>query len=412
MRSRTILGLQRTHAAVAALALALLCLACAAGSAGGAQSVARQAWRKARGPVVPHDTFPRDCSLCHVGSSWNEIRDDFAFDHAAETGVPLAGAHQAAECLRCHNDRGPVAVFAARGCGGCHEDVHLGRLGNACTVCHDEAAGDWRPGGPVAEHAKTRFPLVGAHASTACWACHPGAQVGNFVQASTRCVDCHAADLAGANEPDHARQGWTDNCERCHLPTSWSQAGFEHGFFPLQGGHRGLACSACHVGRDFGGLDPTCYACHQDDYRGARDHVTQNFPTDCTLCHTIARWEGARFDHRGIVSGCAACHLDDYQAARRPDHAGNGFPTSCEQCHTTKTWGDGQFSHPQFPITSGAHRNLTCQQCHPVPGAFRQFSCTDCHEHRQRETDDDHDRVPGYVYKSSACYACHPDGND
>ena len=67
--------------------------------------VAPQDWNKGRGPVVPHDTFPADCRLCHEGSGWNHIRADFRFDHLKETGVALDGAHQQAECLRCHNDR-------------------------------------------------------------------------------------------------------------------------------------------------------------------------------------------------------------------------------------------------------------------------------------------------------------------
>ena len=81
---------------------------------------------------------PADCSLCHVGDDWNEIRSDFRYDHQAQTGVALVGAHAKAECLRCHNDRGPTAAFAVRGCRGCHQDVHLGELGSDCAVCHDE----------------------------------------------------------------------------------------------------------------------------------------------------------------------------------------------------------------------------------------------------------------------------------
>ena len=49
-------------------------------------------WWVERGPVVPHDSFPADCSLCHTGESWNKLRDDFSFDHAAETEVALVGA--------------------------------------------------------------------------------------------------------------------------------------------------------------------------------------------------------------------------------------------------------------------------------------------------------------------------------
>ena len=28
------------------------------------------------GPVVPHETFPADCKLCHVTGSWSELGDE------------------------------------------------------------------------------------------------------------------------------------------------------------------------------------------------------------------------------------------------------------------------------------------------------------------------------------------------
>lgn len=179
-------------------------------------------WWSGLGPVLPHDTFPAECTLCHLERDWQSLRDDFEFDHAAETGVALVGAHQSAQCLRCHNDRGPVAVFTARGCAGCHEDVHFGRLGPDCASCHDQAT--WNPHGQVERHLRTRFPLVGVHAATACRRCHPGAEVGQFLPAPIECVDCHRDDLARALNPNHAGLGWIDRCDRCHMPTSWNQA--------------------------------------------------------------------------------------------------------------------------------------------------------------------------------------------
>ena len=71
--------------------------------------------------MVPHDTFPGDCNVCHVPESWETIRKDFNFDHETETGIALEGAHARAACLRCHDDRGPVSMYMAHGCGGCHK---------------------------------------------------------------------------------------------------------------------------------------------------------------------------------------------------------------------------------------------------------------------------------------------------
>ncbi|HPF12853.1 MAG: hypothetical protein H6830_12410 [Planctomycetes bacterium] len=179
-------------------------------------------WWKGLGLVLPHDSFPGDCSLCHVGGSWNTLVEDFEFDHEARTGVALNGAHAKAQCLLCHNDRGPVQVFQAQGCAGCHEDIHLGYLGPNCTDCHRETS--WRPFGQVERHAGTRFPLVGRHATASCRACHLGNEVGRFLPVDTACVSCHRRDLAATQNPNHNGLGWVDHCDRCHLPTTWHQA--------------------------------------------------------------------------------------------------------------------------------------------------------------------------------------------
>jgi hypothetical protein len=209
-RSSTIL----LTAALASLALA--CVMQTPGSAG------LQLWWEGFGPVLPHETFPADCKLCHVGDGWQEMVDDFQFDHEAETGVRLEGAHEEAQCLRCHNDRGPVSVFDRAGCQGCHEDLHQGSLSPDCTVCHTQVT--WRPFGQIERHNQTRFPLTGIHAATACRRCHIGAEVGNFFPTDVECVTCHRDDLARALVPPHANLGWVDRCDRCHMPTRWNQA--------------------------------------------------------------------------------------------------------------------------------------------------------------------------------------------
>jgi hypothetical protein len=181
----------------------------------------RSGWRDELGPVVAHDSFPARCDMCHVGNDWQTLVEDFRFDHEAETGVRLEGAHDRAQCLRCHNDRGSVAEFTARGCAGCHEDIHLGTLGPRCESCHDQET--WRPRDQIAMHARTGFTLDGVHAATSCRRCHPGAEVGRFVPTDSECVTCHRDDLAAANNPNHIGLGLVDRCDRCHMPTDWHQ---------------------------------------------------------------------------------------------------------------------------------------------------------------------------------------------
>jgi hypothetical protein len=317
---------------------------------------ARNEWNGEWGPVVPHKSFPTDCALCHLPDRWDRLRQDFSFDHEKETGHPLAGAHNRATCLRCHNDFGPVTEYVARGCVGCHLDVHEARLGASCLRCHTQE--DWRPTGLIAVHGRTRFPLVGVHATIACEQCHLQAPAGEFRGAPTRCELCHRDDLAGATSPDHIASGWTRDCEDCHTSTTWGAAGFRHSFFPLTGGHAGLDCSRCHAAGDFSNTPTDCYACHSDDYD------------------------------------------------RQPDHRTNGFGTDCRSCHNTSSWEDADFNH-SFPLR-GKH-DVSCNECH-IGGNTIQFNCLMCHEHERSRMDDKHDEVRNYRYDSSACLECHPGG--
>ncbi len=389
-------------------------------------------WNSSLGPVVPHDTFPADCALCHTGSDWHTLKSGFVFDHAKETGVPLRGAHADAACLLCHNDRGPVAGFAAKGCAGCHSDVHRGQMGTNCSDCHDERT--WRPGEMIARHDRTRLPLTGAHAATACFRCHPGAQVGNFAGASPECHHCHDGDYQRSSF-DHVAQGFTQDCSRCHRPTGWIPAQVAHpSSFPLTFGHANRGCSECHLPGSYSGLSTTCSSCHLDDYNATANppHASNNFSTDCQQCHNTVGWGGGNFRHSpnfpltfghsgrqcsechtggvftGLSTQCSACHLDDYNSTSNPNHSTYGFPTACEQCHNTRTWGDGNFTHA-FPITSGAHSGMACVNCH-VNGIGTTFECIQCHTHRQSAMQSEHNGVSGYQWVSARCYQCHPNG--
>jgi hypothetical protein len=175
-------------------------------------------WDPQYGHVVPHDMFPGGCDTCHVTSDMPELVANFSFDHEAETDVRLEGAHKKASCLRCHNNRGPVAEFAVRGCAGCHANPHLGSFGDRCSDCHGQ--NDWTIRNVEALHRRTRFPHTGAHAAVACFRCHEGAQVGNFRGESASCESCHQDALASAPS-FHLTSGLTTDCQRCHRPITW-----------------------------------------------------------------------------------------------------------------------------------------------------------------------------------------------
>ncbi len=401
--------LAHTRLLLAALACMLGLLACTMGGHVGSGSVLQQDWDKRRGPVVPHDTFPQDCALCHEGGSWNRIRADFVFDHEKETGTPLRGAHAAAECLRCHNDRGPVQVFSQQGCVGCHDDVHRGKQGTNCSTCHNES--NWSVNDAIALHSKTRFPLFGVHASVECWRCHAGAQVGNFDRAPIECVSCHQEQLATAVNPDHAANGWTKDCQHCHQPISWAQGDFNHSWYPLIGKHRTppRVCTDCHVNNNYVGTPKLCVDCHLANYQATTTpaHSAANFAQTCQDCHTPNDWAPSSYQHiasfplryghavppracadchgggvfQGTGNQCVDCHLANYNATTMPNHVAANYPTSCSNCHDTINFNDAVFNHDSFPLL-GTHQQVNCTGCHtsgdytvPLPTL-----CYGCHQ--------------------------------
>jgi hypothetical protein len=154
-------------------------------------------WGKERGPVVAHQTFPGDCTLCHEGEGGRTLRKDFSFNHEKETGYRLEASHARAACLRCHNDRGPVAAYVARGCGGCHRDPHASALGPDCQNCHGQV--DWRPIGPAARDVQTRFHRIPAHIVPPCASCHVEPGVNRPHVGPAQCRPCHGDGAAPAN---------------------------------------------------------------------------------------------------------------------------------------------------------------------------------------------------------------------
>ncbi len=383
----------------------------------------RQEWSSKKwGPLVPHKNFPGDCSICHLPERWDKLRDDFHFDHEKETGYKLEGAHAGAACLRCHNDRGPVEAYVARGCSGCHVDPHADSLGMDCERCHSQIS--WEPQGLVGEHARTRFPLSGSHVIAACESCHAGAPAGEFRGAPLQCEACHQAALAQATNPDHVANGWVSDCQRCHNPSTWNNANVDHSFFPLVGGHGGLDCTQCHTTPgSFAGLSQDCYSCHSSDFSGAPDHVAQNYPHDCTQCHRITGWTPAVVDHSffplsaghsglscnqchsggtftGLSTDCYSCHSSDFSGA--PDHLAQNYPHDCTQCHKTTGWTPAVVDHSSFPLTAG-HSGLSCNQCHSG-GTYtgQSTACYSCHS-ANFQTAPDH-VAQNYSHDCSRCH--------
>jgi len=306
--------------------------------------------------------FSQDCKLCHTPTRWQGA----AFDHN-RTRFPLSGAHAAAQCSNCHV--GNQFANTPTGCFSCHSGAfatatnpnHVAAaFPQDCTLCHGTTA--WKPA--AFDHSRTRFPLMGAHATVLCTACH---KQGQFTGTSTACVSCHLDKYTATTNPNHAAAQFPQDCQLCHTTSQWTGATFDHSRtqFPLTGAHTTVQCTNCHVGNQYTGTPTACFSCHSSEFR----NVTN------------------------------------------PNHVAAGFPTTCATCHTTTTWAGAQLVH-KFPIYSGAHagRWSTCNDCHTNSSNYAVFSCTNCHAHDRSVMDSKHSGRTGYVYDSLACYGCHPTG--
>jgi hypothetical protein len=296
------------------------------------------------------------CETCHSTAGWRGALRA-GFDHA-RTAYPLEGRHAMLACERCHAAGRPLRMAHAR-CTDCHADAHAGQLahrpdGGACESCHDVAG--FRPARfGVDEHAKTEYPLTGAHLAVACDRCHqkttpPGGHgVKKTVQlrfASTRCGQCHR-DPHGAGL---TRLVAESGCEACHDVASWRTVEFDHASttYPLTGRHADVGCAQCHreataaatpAHLRFAGVSRTCEGCHRDPHQGQFD---RGAGTGCDRCHTTADLRATRFDHNRDSAyrldgaharlACAACHREEIRngvgvVRYRP------LPTTCSGCH-------------------------------------------------------------------------------
>lgn len=314
--------------------------------------------------------FPLDCASCHAETTW----EGATFDHG-DTGFPLRGAHDAADCATCHGDGGTLVVPEPAGpedCASCHQADYDGEhagsgFPTSCLDCHTETT--WE--GATFDHASTGFPLVGAHDAADCATCHGdgGTLVVPQPSGPDDCVTCHQLEYDG----EHGGSGLPTTCLDCHSQTTWKGATFDHGAtgFALMGAHDAAQCASCHV--------IPGYALHTG---------TPSFQEDCV-----------------------ACHQTDYDG----EHAGSGYPNTCLVCHDQTAWDNSSFDHDAqyFPIFSGKHRTEwgnQCSTCHTDPLDYAVFTCIDCHEHRQSKADDQHKDESGYAWDSAACYSCHANG--
>lgn len=387
-------------------------------------------------------SFENNCEQCHtLNPGWkpaNYQQHDVLFPiysgkHGGEWG----------SCTDCHTNTGNYSVFS---CIDCHDhnkpdmDDEHDEVGGyaynslACFGCHP--TGDAEEG---FNHALTNFPLTGAHVSAECLDCHATGYAGTTMV----CGECHANDYNQSLNPNHSEAGISTDCALCHTTEpDWKPATFpvHDDYFPLTGAHATVECFTCHE-EDYSNTPNTCFGCHSGNFNQTTNpnHGALSLSNDCELCHTTnPDWKPATFPvhnnyyvlegaHAAISNDCFACHegnylntpntcyqchQPEYNQTSDPPHQSAQFPTDCETCHTQNAWEPSTFEHDgqYFPIYSGSHEGEwnSCSDCHTNPSNYNIFTCLPCHP--QGETNSEHEGIPGYVYESNACYACHPTG--
>ena len=395
-----------------------------------------------------NQTVGTDCARCHSIENW--LVDNITALHY-DNGFPLLGVHAAVSCNACHQSDSELQFpRIGNDCINCHLDDFNGTnspnhleagFSLDCIDCHDFDGFSWSSG--RASH--DFFPLTKGHAISDCTKCHIA---GNFSNTPTDCIACHQTDFDNAQSPNHQTANFSTNCIDCHTTDiGWMPAKYtDHDgqYFPIYTGeHAGVwnACMDCHTNPS-NYAEYSCTVCHtnpetDNEHNGVGGYMYEN--TGCLVCHPTGSADD-NFDHNqtnfplhgahttvncinchsngyaGTPTACVACHLDDYNNTTSPNHSTAQFSTDCETCHTENAWTPSTFDHDDgFPIYSGKHKGewSQCVECHTTPSNFALFSCIDCHEHNdQADLDDEHNDVSGYSYSSSACYSCHPTGEE
>ncbi|MEW5915203.1 MAG: cytochrome c3 family protein [Gemmatimonadota bacterium] len=161
------------------------------------------------------------CVSCHSATAFHPSSVDIA-RHDAFT-FKLEGAHRAVPCGQCHRamtstHASSTLLLSARNvpklpfgeqrsmCAACHETPH-GKQFTAradrgdCAACH--GVEEFAPASRFDHNRHSTFKLEGAHAKTACGACHTqsrdvsGSTVTIYRGVSTKCESCHGGRIPG-----------------------------------------------------------------------------------------------------------------------------------------------------------------------------------------------------------------------
>lgn len=372
----------------------------------------------------PHAALPGACASCHSVQGFDAFRGQSAYNHDL-TEFRLKGKHRSVACFDCHrNTADPIDLFqdrvglAENDCLQCHQDVHEGKFGLDCAMCHNENSFTELNADIEFDHSLTDFELEGLHASVDCASCH-GDSYTDEIDFSY-CRNCHEDFHMGQFVLEN---GLVEDCSGCHSvfePFSFTSFGIEdhaRADFPLDGAHVATPCFACHLDEaseewTFRDIGQQCVDCHEDihdSYISEKYYPQQN----CLICHNTDSWISVSFEHELTAwplensheqLNCRQCHFIESNGEFRQSFSnlstncfachenvhGKQFEldgiTDCARCHSTEGWSPELFDHSNtdFPLV-GKHAELECSECHTriddeiTIFEIERFECIDCH---------------------------------
>lgn len=224
---------------------------------------------------VHQGTTGNDCERCHNTNSW--IVTNVKSIHQ-ESGFPLIGAHQTADCQRCHTSASKFRFDNIRtDCFACHKDKYYSTVGKPfdhqalgfdtdCAHCHNMTGMNWNSIGKGFDHSF--FPLTGSH-NIDCNECH---KEGNYkVRLSSDCSSCHGGkkNIAAGSYPAHLSVFAKYTCSECHTAQDWNVVKFKQhdGWYGIYSGeHKGkwTKCTDCHTNDANYDAKNNCSRCHSD----------------------------------------------------------------------------------------------------------------------------------------------------
>lgn len=287
-------------------------------------------------------------------------------------------------------------------------DVHLAKLKNNCTECHNSIFTVLRKGKPVT--------MAEMETGVSCGACHNKKRAFGL----TECLRCHAVKDVPIQIPNfgtlpfphdpHVASGY--GCTECH-PKRF-RAGGPNPHITMAEMEMGKSCGSCHDDKTAFTVRSNCTKCHvvkditfsEDVHFSHTYHLGKQFR--CGDCHSrlfIAGPKSVRYTMQDMERGrsCGGCHDAKKAFSVRGD---------CDKCHKSPKKVLFKAASAEFPHTYhlGIYR---CADCHS--GIFkggkgsRRYTMADMG--RDKSCGACHDGKIAFA-STGSCDRCHPQAKE